>query len=125
MPLRADRISIVLAANALDGLSAPLLDRSIVIEMRSLSQDERRDIVGRILTETRARLGLDPAMALDDPVADLLAEKSLRRVTPALRLALGRAGEAGQDRLSSDDIGSSLPLIERGQGQLNRVVFLS
>lgn len=124
LPLRADRICVILAANALDGLSAPLLDRTIVIEMRPPSRDERRDIVGRIHAETRVRLGLDPAMVLDDRVTDLLTELSLRRVAPALQIALGRAVEAGRDRLSSDDVRSSLPLIERGQGQRNRIGFL-
>jgi len=115
VPMRADRAIWLLAANTLDNLSEPLLDRCLIVEMRSPEREERRDIVARMHAETRAQLGLDPEVTLDGSVTEPLREISLRRIGPLFQVALGHAVEAGRDRLEVADIIWARTVVERGR----------
>jgi len=113
--MRADRAIWLLAANTLDNLSEPLLDRCLIVEIRSPEREERRDIVARMHAETRAQLGLDPEVTLDGSVTEPLREISLRRIGPLFQVALGHAVEAGRDRLEVADIIWARTVVERGR----------
>lgn len=124
VPMRADRVIWILAANTLENLSAPLLDRCLVVDMQPPAPSERREIVERIHAETRARLGLDPAVPLGEDAVGACDEISLRRVGPALQVALGRAVSAGRYRLSADDIVGARAVVERGRSpERHRIGF--
>ena len=115
VPIRADRVIWMLAANSIVDLSTPLLDRCLVIEMSPPSRAERREIVGRIHAAVRARLGLDTVVSIGAGAIEHLDDISLRRIGPAIQLALGRAVGAGRDRLETDDVTWALAVVERGR----------
>ena len=123
-PMRADRLIWLFAANSIDELSDPFLDRCVVIAMRPPGSEERRAIVRRIHADVRTRLGLDPAISLDERVVDRLDDVSLRRIAPALHLALGRAAEAGRDHLEPDDLAWACILIGRGREPRRAIGFI-
>ena len=124
VPIRADRVIWMLAANSIVDLSTPLLDRCLVIEMSPPSRAERREIVGRIHAAVRARLGLDTVVSIGAGAIEHLDDISLRRIGPAIQLALGRAVGAGRDRLETDDVTWALAVVERGRTpKLQRIGF--
>lgn len=120
VPLRADRVLWICAANTLDGLSAPFLDRCLIIEMQPPTSQERRGIVQRIHAEARERMGLVSAPALDKGSLDHLDGLSLRAVGPALQIALGRAVSAGRERLEADDVAWASAMLQRGREPVRR-----
>lgn len=125
VPMRADRATFLFAANTSTGLSAPLLDRVIVVELAPPRRDERRAIVHRIHADVRRRLGLGPAADLDGSIVDELGDMSLRRSAPALQLAFGRAAEAGRSRLHREDIAWARRQVEHGyEPARQRIGFL-
>ena len=113
--MRAERVLWILAANTVETLSAPLLDRCLVIDIQPPGRAERREIIQRIHVETRGRLGLELGAALGEDAIAALDEISLRRVGPALQVALGRAVSDGRDRLAARDIVAARAIVERGQ----------
>ena len=86
----------IFCANTLDGLSKPLLDRCVVIDVPELSGDARH----RALEELVADTVLDHAVAPADLDAESLAvldEIGLRRVRAVVNAALAGALEEGRD----------------------------
>ena len=67
------------------------------------------------------RLGLAPE-ALDESVVDRLGATSLRRIGPALQVALGRAVAAGRSGIDTADIAFASNLVERGRGSGRRSI---
>ena len=115
VPMRADRLFWILAANSIENLSDPLVDRCLVIGMQPPGRSERREILERIHAETRERLGLKPGVSLGADAVDALDEMSLRRVAPALQVALGRAITDGREHVTAHDIVGARNVVERGR----------
>lgn len=96
VPMSAQHILWIFCANTLDGLSKPLLDRCVVIDVPELSGDARH----RALEELVADTVLDHAVAPADLDAESLAvldEIGLRRVRAVVNAALAGALEEGRD----------------------------
>ena len=121
VPLAAQRVIWMLAANSIDELSDPVLDRVIVVNVEPPGRDDQRAILQRIHAEVRMRLGLAPE-ALDENVVDRLGATSLRRIGPALQVALGRAVAAGRSGVDTADIDFARALVERGRGSGRRPI---
>lgn len=109
VPMRADGAVWILTANGLDGLSAPLLDRCVVVEVPSLDGRERAAAVSRVVAEEGTRCGLGEAQLSPD-AAVLLSQVPPRRARLAVRLAWGAALGVGRRRAERDDVEAALRL---------------
>ncbi|WP_433869414.1 replication-associated recombination protein A [Saccharopolyspora sp. CA-218241] len=93
-----DRIVLLVAAtteNPFFSVVAPLLSRSLVLQLRSLTEDDVRVLVRRAVAEER---GLGGALRLDPDAEDhlvALAGGDARRVLTALEAAAESAGSTG------------------------------
>ncbi|MEY8041715.1 replication-associated recombination protein A [Saccharopolyspora cebuensis] len=97
-----DRIVLLVAAtteNPFFSVVAPLLSRSLVLQLRSLTEDDVRVLVRRAVAEER---GLDGALRLDPDAEDhlvALAGGDARRVLTALEAAAESAGSTGAEAI--------------------------
>jgi len=80
------RVKVFAAANSIRRLPAPLLDRFVVVRLKSYSPSESREVMGRVL---EAREGVEPKLAAT--IARTLSRRtsSIRRAVQVARLANG------------------------------------
>ena len=104
----------VACANSLDGLSAPLLDRFLVIRLEEPDQAQSTFVARRIILE---RLGVYGGVILmpNDDVVERLAAFPTRQMSRLLDLALGVMASAGRDRLVTADIEAVEAIFEKGK----------
>ncbi len=110
VPMQAQYAAYVICANNLAGLSSPLLDRSIVVEIPDLTPVERH----RVLEDVVADVVLDYAViprALDRAFLAALDGIGLRRAKAVIAAALAAALEAGRDWPDAVDLRSALNLV--------------
>ena len=96
VPMRAENIIWLFCANSLDGLSPPLLDRCVVIEVAELSGDARRTALAELVTDVVLDYGVAPA-DLDDDTLTILDAIGMRRARAVVTAALAGALEGGRD----------------------------
>lgn len=108
--MRAQHAAYVICANGLTGLSRPLLDRCVVVEVPELSPAERH----RVLEDVVADIVLDYAViprALDPAFLAALDGVGLRRAKAVVAAALAAALAAGRDWPDADDLRAALDLV--------------
>ncbi|MGV9711156.1 replication-associated recombination protein A [Gordonia sp. NPDC003424] len=104
-----NRIVLLVAAtteNPSFSVVAPLLSRSLVLQLRSLSDDDIREVLSRAVADPR---GLDGHVAVTDPAYDHLvavAGGDARRALTALEAAADAAADQGV--LDVDDVAAAI-----------------
>ncbi len=96
IPLRSEYVIWIFYANSLDGLSKPLFDRCIVIDVPELCGDARRRALEELVADTVLDHGVAPA-DLDEESLAVLDGVGLRRARAVVTAALAGALEAGRD----------------------------
>jgi ATP-dependent Lon protease len=107
VPMRADRVLWLMAANSLDGLSEPFLDRVVVINVPDLTLDQRERVLRSMLAEVAAANGLFFEAASAD-VLHGLRDLPLRRARLALELGVAAAVADGRRMLVKSDLAVDL-----------------
>ena len=102
VPMRSDNIYWLFCANSIDGLSKPLLDRCVVIDVPELSGDARRGALEELVADTVLDHGVAPA-DLDAATLAVLDGIGLRRARAVVTAALAGAFEAGRDWPTAGD----------------------
>ncbi|MCX2732347.1 replication-associated recombination protein A [Saccharopolyspora sp. NFXS83] len=108
-----DRTVLLVAAtteNPYFSVVAPLLSRSLVLQLRSLEEDDVRELVRRAVAEER---GLAGALELDEDALEhlvALAGGDARRALTALEAAAESAGSTGSGRI---DLGTVEATVNR------------
>jgi ATP-dependent Lon protease len=112
VPMRADRVIWLMAANTLEGLSEPFLDRVLVIQVPDLTHSQRHGVLRTMLKEVTAELGifLEPA---GDGILSKLRGLPLRRARLALELGVASAVADGRRALVSGDLMVAADLLDR------------
>ena len=122
VPMRADHVLWVFAVNSLEGLSQPFLDRVITIKVPDLDADQRRAVLGAMLAEVVAELGL-PLQPPDPGLLDTVLGLGLRRARLAFELAIGTAAARGRRFLVAADLAAAVRLMGAG-GERQPIGFL-
>ena len=110
VPMRADHVIWVFAANSLVGLSRPLLDRCLVVEVGELSGAARRTALEELVVDVVLDHGIVPA-GLDDESLAVLDGIGLRRAKAVVSAALAVAIEAGRDWPTAADLRAAATLL--------------
>ena len=113
LPLRADHVLWVAAANGTAGLPGSILDRMLVIEVPDPTRAQLAAIVDGIYTTVCACHGEHFAPDLAGAVRDRLARHNPRQLKRIVAMALAFAAAAGRDALVLDD---ALRAIELASG---------
>ncbi|MBO0595730.1 AAA family ATPase [Nesterenkonia sp. E16_7] len=97
---------------------APLLSRSLMLTLRSLTQDDLSGLITRALQDPR---GLDSAFALEDVARDHIlrmaggdARRVLTTLEAAAAVAMGRSPEDGEAAANPADDGGVAPAADDG-----------
>lgn len=110
VPMRAENIVWLFCANSIGGLSGPLLDRSVVIEVPELSGDARRQALEELVADVVLDHGVAPR-ELDDESRAVLDRVGLRRARAVVGAALAGALETGRDWPSAADMRGAAALL--------------
>ncbi|WP_237479378.1 AAA family ATPase [Lichenibacterium dinghuense] len=110
VPMRAEGIVWLFCGNDLHGLSAPLLDRCVVIEVAALSGRERHRALDDLAADILLDHGVAPT-ALDIDALAVLDGVGLRRARALIASALAGALDAGRDALTADDLRAAAALL--------------
>ena len=110
VPMRAEYVVYVIITNSLAGLSQPLLDRCVVVDVPELSGDARRRALEELVADTVLDHGVAPA-DLDDESLAVLDGIGLRRAKAVVMSALAGAFEAGRDWPSAGDFRTAVALL--------------
>ena len=110
IPMRSENAIWIFCANSLNGLSTPLLDRCLVIDVPELSDDARRRALEELVVDTVLDHGVAPA-DLDDESLAVLDGIGLRRARTVVTAALAGALEAGRDWPSASDFRTAVALL--------------
>lgn len=109
VPMRAEYAAYVIVTNTLTGLSQPLLDRCVVIDVPELSPAERHRALDEVVSDLVLDYGILPR-ALDTEFLAMLDGVGLRRARTVVGVALARALEDGRDWPGADDVRAALML---------------
>ncbi len=104
LPLRADHVLWIAAANGTAGLPSSILDRMLVMAVPDPTRTQLATIVDGIYAAVRAPHGEHFAAVLASAVREQLARHTPRRLKRIVALALGYAAAAGCDALTPDDV---------------------
>lgn len=121
LPMYAAGIVWIFCVNDLHGLSAPLLDRCVVVEVAALSGAERH----RTLDDLAADILLDHSVVpagLDEDALAVLDGVGLRRARTLIVSALAGALEAGRDTVTAEDLRAAAALLGGGAPRVRRRV---
>jgi len=118
IPMRADFIIWMLTANSINNLLPSILDRLMVFDVKSPSQDQIDIIVEAIYSEENLKHHgyFDPT--LDRNVVEKLKESTPRTVSKIIKIAFGFATVAGRKHLLSVDIDQARALNNNGSEKL-------
>ena len=108
--MRSENIIWIFCANSLDGLSKPLIDRCVVVNVPELSGDARRQALEELVADTVLDHGVAPA-DLDAATLAVLDGIGLRRARAVTTAALAGALEAGRDWPSASDFRIAVALL--------------
>ena len=111
LPIDASRINWILTANDLSQVPEPIVSRMSVVHVPAPDKDQLRKIVAQIYQDMRlsSPWGSHFSHELDEEAIELLATVSPRQVRHWLRLAFGRAAEAGQKEVERKDLLATRP----------------
>lgn len=105
VPMDASKVIWVAAANAVDEIPPPIVDRLTVVEVGAMSRDDRRSVLRSVYAEAnllfRGFFDPDPAPA----VLDRLADAPPRRARLAIEEAMARAAAEGRRTVRAADVG--------------------
>ena len=107
VPMRAEYVTYIIVTNSLAGLSQPLLDRCVVVDVPELSRIERHRALDELVSDLVLDYGIAPR-ALDAAFLAVLDGIGLRRARTVVAAALARALEDGRDWPQADDLGVAL-----------------
>jgi ATP-dependent Lon protease len=113
IPLRADHVLWLLTANDVTRLSAPLLDRVLVVPVFGPDRDATRRIAVAIYAKLNKAAGSPLASRLTDTVLDMLADETPRAIRKILDLAIGFAARDGRGRIAPQDLEAAERLVNR------------
>ena len=113
LPMYAAGIVWIFCVNELHGLSAPLLDRCVVVEVAALSGAERHQTLDDLAADILLDHGVAPA-GLDEGALAVLDGVGLRRARALIVSALAGALEAGRDALTAEDLRAAAALLGGG-----------
>ncbi len=108
--IRAENILWLFCVNSLDGLSRPLLDRCVVVDVPELSGDARHRALQELVVDTLLDHGVVPT-DLDLESLEVLDGIGLRRTRTVVTAALAEALEAGRDWPKADDFRNAVKLL--------------
>ncbi len=114
LPLRADHVLWIAAANGTAGLPPSILDRMLVMTVPDPTRAQLAVMVDGIYAAVRARHGEHFAASLDEAVRNRLARHNPRQLMRIVALALGFAAAAGRDALHLDDVEHAVALAGGG-----------
>ena len=106
LPIDASRINWILTANDLSHVPEPIVSRMSVVHVPAPDKDQLRKIVAQIYQDMRrsSAWGSHFSLELGEKAIELLATVSPRQVRHWLRLAFGRAAEAGRKEIERKDL---------------------
>ena len=107
----------VASANSLSGLTAPLLDRFLVIEISAPDRAQSIFVARRMMAERLAALGGAFRMPAD-AVIDRLATAQTRQMSRLIDLGLGVMAAAGRDQMVLTDIDEVEALLGTGKVEI-------
>ena len=110
LPLRADHVLWVAAANGTAGLPGSILDRMLVIKVPDPTRAQLAGIVDGLYATVRACHGEHFSPGLASEVRDRLARHNPRQLKRLVALAFGFAAAAGRPALSPDDVDRAVAL---------------
>ena len=113
---------IICTANDLTHLSAPILDRLLIVEIGQPDEAQRLIVARTMLREAIAQFKTTVLLPSDDVVARL-ASHHPRRIRRLLTLALGFMAAGQRNCLEIEDIDAAAWLTEPG-GKANRIGFM-
>ena len=105
MPVRADHVMWILAANDIQNIRPSLLDRLLVVRIEAPNSTQQAVVLRSIYGKVVDHYGI--AEPLADDVIAFLGDSSPRRARRLLELAMGFAAERRSQELSPDDIRSA------------------
>ncbi len=108
--LSAENIIWLFCVNSLNGLSRPLLDRCVVVDVPELSGDARHRALQELVVDTVLDHGVLPT-DLDLESLEVLDGIGLRRARTVVTAALAEALEAGRDWPEADDFRNAVKLL--------------
>ena len=111
LPVDASCINWILTANDLSRVPEPIVSRLTVVHVPAPNAEQIRNVVRQIYAEMRCLnfWGRHFSDELSSDAIDLLATVSPRQVRHWLRLALGRAAEAGRRDVEVADLRAMQP----------------
>jgi len=111
----ASKLIVLLTANDIDAIPAPLQSRVQMIEIQQPTQEQRREIAGRIATEFTS-----VGVSFDRPVLDAVCELDvdLRALRRFLRQAAGQALSEQKKNVGLSDVSIPAKPVERRVGFL-------
>ncbi len=113
VPFDLSHAIIITTANDLSVLSAPFLDRLLVLEIEAPDEAQRMAVVRNILSETFRRLGGYLHMPSED-VIQKLATTHPRQMIRLIDLALGFMAQSARKVLMLDDVKAAEQLMQHG-----------
>lgn len=113
LPMRADRIVWIFAANEIGPIRSSLLDRMLVLEIAAPDADASRNVLNSLMRAATARYHGNIDGVLGEAVVGALAGCSPRRMAQLIDLAIGYAISEGRRRLALEDVLRAQALLER------------
>ncbi len=113
VPFDLSHAIIIATANGLSALSAPLLDRLLVLEIEAPDHSQKINVARNILSETFKRFGNQFEMPSDD-VIHRLAQTHPRMTIRLIELALGFLVQAKRSVLAIEDLEAADILLQYG-----------
>lgn len=110
VPMHAGHLIWLLCINDTTGLSEPLLDRCVVIEVSALSGAERHQVLDDLAADILLDHGIAPSTLGADALA-VLDGIGLRRARAVVSAALAGALETGRDILTAEDLRIAVALL--------------
>lgn len=114
VPMRAEGIIWILCVNDLAGLSAPLLDRCVVVDVPALSGAERHRVLDDVAADVALEHCIGPA-PLDPACLAVLDEVGLRGARNVYASALAGALDEGRDVVTAADLRAAAALLGVGR----------
>jgi ATP-dependent Lon protease len=124
VPMRAQHATVLLSVNSLDGLSQPLLDRTIIFSIPDLDPDQRDSVLEAMLAEASQAVGLSVSFASRAALAPVKA-LGLRRARLALELAIALAVEHDRRFITATDVTAAVAMLrDPGRAAERQVGFI-
>ena len=104
VPLRADFISWIFAANSIETIPEPIRNRLTIVPVEDPTVAQRKAIVRSVYAEKNRFYNGFFAAEPDEALVEILAHRNLRELKRAFDRAMGRAAAQGRDFLTACDL---------------------